>query len=397
MKTCRVCQHDFFEKPLLRYENMPSVAQNFPDAQSVSKDRGVDLEIMQCSACGLVQHNSEPVPYFRDVIRAAGYSPEMGDFRRKQFSEFLKKYSLEGKKIIEVGCGRGEYLGLMKESGGQTYGIEHLKSSVDACLHDDLQVDQDFMEDKNQKLNHAPFDAFFCLNFLEHIPDINVFLQGVRNNLTDNGVGLVEVPNFDMILRENMFCEFMTDHLYYFTEETLRSTLALNGFEVLECHDIWHDYIISAVVRKNKNFVDSKEYKNNLLQQNDISPIDLSFFNNYQLKLQKDFADYLSKFPKLSVGIWGAGHQALAVMSLAKLKGQIKYVFDSAPFKQNKFTPATHIPIVGPQKINEDAEIQSVIVMAASYSDEVVRIVKEKYRKDIKIAVYRSNGLELVQ
>lgn len=364
---------------------MPAVAQNFPDKNSVSKDHGVDLNVRQCSNCGLVQLDSEPVPYFRDVIRAAGYSPEMGEFRRKQFSEFLKKYDLVEKKVIEIGCGRGEYLRLMKESGADPYGVEHLQSSVTACIDHKLNVEQNYVESKDQKLNHAPFDAFFCLNFLEHIPNINSFLQGIARNLTDTGVGLIEVPNFDMILRENMFCEFMTDHLYYFTQESFKATLAHNGFEVLECKDVWHDYIISAVVRKSKKTAAKKT---------EIEKIDLSFFNSYQKQLEKDFHQFIHQFPPMSVGIWGAGHQALAVMSLAKLEGKIKYVFDSAPFKQNKFTPATHIPIVDPKKINEDLTVQAVIVMAASYSDEVTRILKEKYRKDVSIAVFKSNTLE---
>lgn len=395
MKNCRVCAQHFFSRPLLRYENMPGVAQNFPDVNSVHSDKGVDLEIMQCSVCGLVQHSSPPVPYFRDVIRAAGYSLEMGEFRRKQFTEFLKKYSLIGKKVIEIGCGRGEYLSLMKECGARTYGIEHLPASVHACLQNDLNVEQNFIEDKTKKLGNGPFDAFFCLNFLEHIPDINTFLQGIRNNLIDDGIGLVEVPNFEMILRENMFCEFMTDHLYYFTNETLRTTLALNGFEVIESKDVWHDYILSAVVKKDPAFKTTKlETKKVFNYQPE--ELDLSSFKKNQTQLQKEFSDYLSKFPPKSVAIWGAGHQSLAIMSLAKLDEKIKYVFDSAPFKQNKYTPATHIHIVSPQKIEEDLSIKSVIVIGASYSDEIVRTLKENYRKDLIVSVFRHNKLESV-
>lgn len=385
MKHCRVCTKEFFDRPLLRYENMPAVAQNFPNAQALSTDQGVDLEIVQCASCGLVQLNSEPVSYFRDVIRAAGYSKEMGDFRRQQFTEFLKTYSLMDKKIIEIGCGRGEYLHLMKECGGKVFGIEHLKSSVTECISNGLTVTQDFIEDKNKKIENRPFNAFFCLNFLEHIPDISSFLKGISYNLSDDGVGLIEVPNFDLILRENMFCEFMTDHLYYFTKETFKNTLAVNGFEVLECNEVWQNYILSAVVKK-------ADAAGEPLTK--ATKLDLSLFNDYKVKLQKDFADYISQFPPLSVAIWGAGHQALAVMSLAKLENKIKYVLDSAPFKQGKFTPATHIPIVAPQKIEEDLAIKAVIVMGASYSDEITRTLKEKHRTDLSIAVYRSSGLK---
>lgn len=385
---CRVCLSDFLPKPLLRYENMPAVAQNFPDSKTVSSDRGVDLNVQQCSKCGLVQLDNLPVHYFRDVIRAAGYSEEMGRFRRQQFSEFLKRFGLMGKKVIEIGCGRGEYLGLMKEAGADAYGIEHLPDSVKACVEAKLKVDEDFIEDAKHKLMSAPFDAFFCLNFLEHIPEINLFLRGISNNLTEDAVGLIEVPNFEMILREKMFCEFMTDHLYYFTRETLHRTLALNGFEVLECKEVWHDYILSAVVRKTKM---------KPIFSDEIEKIDLTEFSNYQKQLEKDFSDLMDQFPSGSVGIWGAGHQALAVMSLAKLGGgRIKYVFDSAPFKQNKFTPATHIPIVSPQKIQEDLSIKAVVVMGASYTDEIVRVLRSQYRSDLVVFAYRSNGLERV-
>ena len=74
-------------------------------------------------------------------------------------------------------------------------------------------------------------------------------LRGIHRNLSENGVGLVEVPNFDMMLRERQFAEFMSDHLFYFTTETLTTALSINGFEVLACTEEWHRYVLSAVVR----------------------------------------------------------------------------------------------------------------------------------------------------
>jgi hypothetical protein len=95
------------------------------------------------------------------------------------------------------------------------------------------------------------------------------------------------------------------------------------------------------------------------------------------------------------VAVWGAGHQALAVMALADLGGKIRYVIDSAPFKQGKFTPATHIPIVAPEHLKTDP-VDAIIVMAASYSDEVAKLIVEKYREHIEIAILRDYGLECV-
>ena len=95
------------------------------------------------------------------------------------------------------------------------------------------------------------------------------------------------------------------------------------------------------------------------------------------------------------MAIWGAGHQALAVISLISLSDKIRYVVDSAPFKQGKYTPATHLPIVSPDRLHSDP-VDAVIVMAASYSDEVARIIRQKFDRNINIAILRDFGLEIV-
>jgi len=376
INKCRVCNYKFFEESLLRYENMPRAAQFLPDAESLESDKGVGLEVCQCSGCGLVQLSNESVPYYKDVIRAAAISEEMKDFRRDQFSSFVQKFSLKGKKIIEIGCGHGEYLSVMQQFGVRAYGLEHSRDSVKQCVKNGLKVSEGFIETSDYKLNDAPFEAFFILNFLEHLPDPNSTLRGIYNNLTDDAVGLVEVPNFDMILRKKLFSEFINDHLLYFTKETLNTTLNLNGFEIIECKEIWHDYMISAVVKKRRK-------------------LDISYFYKYQEKLKDEIEEYICRFKDKEVAIWGAGHQALAIISLINLAGKIKYVVDSAPFKQGKYTPATHIPIVSPEVLNSDP-VDAVIVMAASYSDEVARIIRHKYGNKIEVAILRNSGLEIV-
>ncbi|OGW41237.1 MAG: methyltransferase [Nitrospirae bacterium RBG_13_39_12] len=372
---CRVCDNKFFEKALLRYENMPRAAQYLPDAESLETDKGVDLEVCQCSGCGLVQLNNDPVPYYKEVIRAAAFSEEMKDFRRKQFDSFIQKYSLKGKKIIEIGCGRGEYLSIIQQFGINAYGLEHSEESVMQCVKNGLKVLQGFIDSSTYRLDHAPFDAFIILNFLEHLPDPNSTLRGIYNNLTDDAVGLVEVPNFDMILRNKLFSEFTCDHLFYFTRETLNATLRLNGFEIIDCNEEWYEYIISAIVKKREK-------------------IDISHFYKYQAQLKNEIEEYIRRFKDKRVAIWGAGHQALAIISLINLADKIKYVVDSAAFKQGKYTPATHVRIVSPDTLYSDP-VDAVIVMAASYSDEVARIIRQRYDRNINVSILRDFGLEV--
>ncbi len=373
---CRVCGTGFFPEPLLAYKNMPKAAQNMPAADELEQDKGVDLEVYQCAGCGLVQLSNEPVDYYKDVIRASAFSAEMEQFRKDQFRDFVAQYKLKGKKVLEAGCGRGEYLTLMAEQGMDAYGIENLKSSVDFCTENGMKVAQGYVDREDYEIENGPFDAFFIGNFFEHLPDPCTALRGICNNLTDDAIGLIEVPNFDMIIRENLFSEFISDHLFYFTQDTLKTTLEANGFEIIECEEIWHKYIISAVIRKRR-------------------PTDLSVFYTYQEKIKNELDGFINQFTFKEVAVWGAGHQALAVVALAEVGDKIKYVLDSAPFKQGKYTPATHIPIVAPEMLNTDP-VEAVIVMAAAYSDEVAKIIQNEYSADIKLAVLRDYGLEIM-
>ncbi|MBF0385205.1 MAG: methyltransferase domain-containing protein [Candidatus Omnitrophica bacterium] len=374
--TCRVCGRDFFKEPLLVYKNMPKAAQHFPEEASLKTESGVDLRVCQCSGCGLVQLSDEPVPYYKEVIRAAAFSETIKDFKAKQFAGFIQKYSLKGEKIIEIGCGRGEFLSLLQPFDVKVYGLEYSETSVKACVKNGLNVSRGYIDSSSKKLANGPFNAFLLLMFLEHMPEPNHVLKGITNNLTEGAVGLVEVPNFDMILRKKLFSEFISDHLLYFTKETLQTTMNLNGFEVVEYSQLRDDYVISVVVKKREK-------------------LNIAHFYDYQIRIEDEIKNFLGRFQDKRVAIWGAGHQALAIISLTKIADKIRYVIDSAPFKQGKYTPATHLPIVAPDTLRSEP-VDAVIIMAASYSDEVAGIIRKQFSRNMAVAILRDFGLEIV-
>ncbi len=374
---CRVCKSNCFDSPLLRYTNMPSSAQGFPDLKSLKNDNGSDLNLFQCSSCGLVQLSEKPVSYYKEVIRASSFSDEMKKFRGEQFVSWVDKYNLKGKSILEVGCGRGEYLSILKQTEvSLAHGIEYSKESVSSCINSELSVTKGFFGDENFVLPKQKYDGFICLNFMEHWPNPNKVLAHLKKNLSEDAIGIIEVPNFDMILKQGLYSEFISDHLLYFTKETLTFMLNYNGFEVIECSVIWHDYILSAVVRKRKK-------------------IDISLLKSNKLNVETELNSFIDKFEKKEVAIWGAGHQSLAVMSLAKLENKIRYVVDSAPFKQGKYTPATHFPIVAPIELVNNP-VKAVIIIAASYSNEVACIMKNTYQHIRFVAILEDTGLRVI-
>jgi len=354
---------------------MPARAQDFPTKADLDRDQGIDLEIHQCPACGLIQIGGEPVDYYRDVLRAVGISEDMKRFRREYFQNFISEFKLQNRRIIEIGAGCGEYMELFTGLGANVFGLEHRMESVAAGRKKGLHMLQGFVEGPTQKLPGGPYDAFYTMSYLEHIPNPNDFLLGIAGGMKEGGVGIVEVPNGDFILRNHLFSEFMLDHLSYFTEGTLRFLLEKNGFQVLSCTPVWNDYILSAVVRKR------------------TTSALWGRFRRHQDELVGGIREYADKICGAGgrLAVWGAGHQALALLSLARLQDRVICVVDSAPFKQGRYTPATHIPVVAPNHI-ESEKIDAVLIIAGSYTQEIVRIMRESWPR-VRIAAVGDDGV----
>ena len=378
MKICKCCHKTVDRQPLFRLKDMPRSAQGFPDRNHLKEDEGDELALYQCPYCGLVQLFCTPVSYYREVIRATGVSEEMKKFRKKQFQSFAEEYRLFDKKIVEFGCGNGDFLEIWKEINlPNVTGLEYGEKAVSACRNKGLNVIKGYPDSDKMLIEGGPFDAFYIMNFLEHAPNPSSFLTVIAGNLRENGVGIVEVPNSDMIIREGLYSELISDHLMYFTAETLRNLLSINGFEVIKCQVIWYDYIISAVVRKR-------------------SPLQGKGFQENYDEMNRMVSDYLKRKAETGkTAVWGAGHQAIANMAILEIRDYISYVIDSAPFKQNKYTPVSHIPIVSPD-ILDGGEIKTVLIMAGSYSDEISSIIRKKY-KNVQAAILRQQTIEEVQ
>ena len=377
MKRCIACGAPLWETPLLTLDNMPASAQHMPDAQGVKEDRGLTLDLCQCMGCGLVQFDCEPVDYYRDVIRAGGFSKTMVELRRYQYKHLIDSYHLEGKKFIEVGCGQGEFLKVLSEFPVEAHGIEHDHHLVELARAQGLDVTEGFTETEDTRFAGGLYDVFLSFNFLEHQPDPSTMLQAIYRNLEDDAMGLITVPSFEYIMDHNSYYELIRDHLAYYTFETLTPLLERNGFQVEECEVINRD-TLSVIVRKRPQ-MDTE----NLLE----------CYVNLKREMET-YMKYLDAWDK-KVAIWGASHQGFTLAATTKLGEKARYIIDSAPFKQGKFAPASHLPIVGPDHFHEHP-VDAIIITAPGYTDEIAASIRQKFGTAVEIRAMRSNHLEMV-
>ena len=378
VNSCIVCGSEL-SITLSEFANMPASAQDIPTAEEVVADKGVTLKLCQCSKCGLVQLTTTPVSYYKTVIRSGGISSTMHKLRKDKYQYFYDKYQLKGKKLLEVGCGRGEFLKIWNEGFDvRAVGIENGLDLVNTARREGLEVYRCFTDSAATELPEAPYDAFVQFNFLEHQPDPNAMLQCIYNNTTEDAVGMVTVPSLEYILQYNGYYELIRDHIAYYSIDSLKFLFEKNGFEVLESETINRD-THSVIVRKRKR-VDVSAWKQN--------------YESLSQELDALLSAYSEKGNKIAV--WGASHQGFTLLSSMGLTSKVAYVIDSAPFKQGKYCPASHIPIVDRSHFKEEP-VPAILIVAPGYTDEIAHIIESELSNEIDIYTLRTNHIERIK
>jgi len=414
--TCIACGHAL--SPLMTLDDMPASAQNIPAASELAEDHPLSLTLCQCPSCGLVQFDTEPVDYYRDVIRAGGGTRTMTRLRHEEYARLLtamQEHHIHGRRIVEVGCGRGEFLRMWQNLAedpegaaalardqardplsGQPnaaplhlVGLEHKPSLVEeanAVADKKYRVYEGFATG-DVRYPEGPFDAFVQFNFLEHQPDPCDMLRNIWHNLKPQALGLITVPSFEYILRYNGYYELLRDHIANYTEFTLQKLLQDCGFELLSM-DLVNRDTIEAIVRKaDPDELSELHYSGHLI---DVSALRDSY-DRLSASVNAHI-DHLSE-SRRTMAIWGASHQGFTLAATTKLGGRVEYIIDSAPFKQGRFSPASHIPIVAPDYAVAHP-VDEILIVAPGYTDEIAGIIRERFDENVRILVLRTDRIE---
>lgn len=373
--ACRLCDHDELSTGLV-LKNSPRNVQRLYRSGELTNDRPVELCVLRCHRCGLVQ--IDPLldqDYYDDYMMLATHSPQVQAYQGRQSKEFVDRFDLRGKCVKEIGCGDGSYLSHLLAAGCMPAGIEPSDRSRAAATQRGHAVEAGYVT-ADRALEGAPFDGFVTRQVLEHVPDINGFLTGIRRNLKPDAAGLVEVPSLDKALADRRYYDFFPDHVNYFSARTLRLALELNGFEVLEVrHDMFDEYVVAYVLNtEHPGLEEIAATAESLAQEL------RSFILGCRQRGER-------------VAVWGAGGKGLVSLATAGIV-DIDLLVDSDPNKLGLLTPVTHLEVRPPEALR-DAGCAAVIVTAMAYKDEITRTLIEDLGFKGRIA-YLGHHLDLL-
>lgn len=195
------------------------------------------ITILVCPECGhgSIPGNAEE----NETFETEGYTSwrnENADHlkivARRKVKFFLKHTNnyVPG-KVLEYGCSTGEVLSEFNKIGSECYGVDLSESAIKTASANYPQI----TFSTNAEFRTS-FNAVIAFHVLEHISEIDVFLETIKAQLDDDGLVYLSVPNFrslsSRVLR-NHWPDIMIEHRQYFTPASLKKFLKKHGFAIV--------------------------------------------------------------------------------------------------------------------------------------------------------------------
>ena len=346
----------------------------FDDADSARQVERGDISLCHCEGCGFIfnaairQGASE---YSGRYEETQGFSPTFSGFHTALARELIERHDLRGREVLEIGCGKGEFLLLLSQLGGnRCTGIDPsaLPERIEGIEGAErVTLIPEFFA---PELARQQFDAIVCKMTLEHIVPTLDFLRVVRAGIVEGSRPLVffQIPNAMRILQDAAYEDIYYEHCSYFTEGSLARLFEQAGFAPLRVlHQYDDQYLtIEATVGDAPAFEASDD-------REEIARLAASLADRIATK-QQDWADRIEAAVTAGrkVAIWGSGSKAVSFLAVLPRPELVGAVVDINPNRQGHAMPGTGHAILSPHDL-ASFRPDLVIVMNAVYRDEIAR------------------------
>lgn len=334
-----------------------------------------DLEIVFCEKCGFIFNAAfdfSLLRYDSTYEDQQAFSPTFERFSRQLATELIDRYALRGKTIVEIGCGKGDFLSALCALGDNR-GIGIDPTALYERLDDKVAGKVMFVREL-YSVRHARYGGDFtcCRHTLEHIAEVADFMATVSASVKDRpetGV-FFELPDVTRVLREAAYWDIYYEHCSYFDPGSLARLFRASGFDVTGLRRGYDDQYLLIDARPHQPCAVSAEgaVETSVAQLRAA----VSEFSERVAAIVEEWRRHFEVAAALGtrIAIWGSGSKCVAFLTKLDFELDDVIIVDINPHRHGKFIPGLGMEIFSPDVLKEFGP-DEVIVMNKIYMPEI--------------------------
>lgn len=390
---CRFCQAPI-DKVFVDLGMSPLCQTHIAPEQLNAMEPFYPLRAYVCGQCLLVQLEEfvAPADIFSEYAYFSSYSDSWVEHARRYCELMSGRFKIgPSSLVVEIASNDGYLLQHFVGRGVPVLGVEPARNVAAAAVARGVRSITAFFGRASAaqiREQYGSPDLLLGNNVLAHVPDINDFVAGVQLLLKADGVITMEFPHLMPLMELNQFDTIYHEHFSYLSFTTVRKIFAAHRLTLFDVEQLpTHGGSLRIFARHEADASKPVGARVHELLELEASRgydrLDRYLSFEPQVRATKrallEFLIDARKAGRRIVG-YGAPGKGNTLLNYCGIRTDfLEFTVDRNPYKQGKYTPGTHIPILDPARLIE-ARPDYVLLLPWNLKDEIIGLFGAEVR-----------------
>jgi len=349
------------------------------------------LALYYCPECCLAQlgYIVDPEDLFSHYLWVTSSSSGAVEYSKLFCDRMLSRVkTIRNSYVLELASNDGTFLKPFKEKGWEVLGVDPAENIVEQANNSGIPTRKAFFSESVGREIVAKKGyptIIFARNVLPHVKNLHDFIQGIVCCCGEDTLLAIEVHYSGKILSELHYDSIYHEHLCYFTLVSLQSLLEQHGLYLydMDLSPLNGGSVVAYVSKQRRS--QSGILKKYLEVERRDGCNSLESWKAFG-KNAKEHSEKFAKMVRAEVNQgkkiigYGASARSSTLLNFSEIDASdISAIADQNKLKQGLYSSGTHIPIISPENALCGGKVDTIIILAWNFKDEIMEILQNQF------------------